>query len=106
MKKFLATSGMLTYMLLINAGITSAQDISTITVNDTVEQPRQSSVRHESGFDKKITTIANKLNLDPEELKRDAKKGKTIRQILKAHGVKTTEINRVLGNKRSKLKTV
>ena len=102
MKKFLATSSMLTYMLLVNAGITSAQDIGTITVNDTVEQPRQSNVRHEAGFDKKVTVIANKLNLDPEELKQDAKKGKTIKQILKSRGIPNDKIQQVLGNKRSK----
>ncbi|HVY35901.1 MAG TPA: hypothetical protein VG982_01320 [Candidatus Paceibacterota bacterium] len=101
MKKFIATSGMLSYILLVNAGVLNAQVLSDVTIPDTERVIPSHSIRHQNNFDEKLSRIALKLGLDPEELAQEASSGKTIQQILKDHGIKKGDIAAVLGNHRS-----
>lgn len=101
MKKILVTGGMLTYMVLFNAGITSAQILPDINASELQTPTTQQTIRRENNFEAKITSLALKLGIDPDDLADDIKSGKSTKEILKKHGITKSQLNRVLGGKRS-----
>lgn len=98
MKKILVTSGMLTYMLLVNAGLASAHYAPDVTEY----KHKYESVKHEKNREEKLARLALKLGLDPDELQKDINSKKTIKQILKSHGITKNQLQEVMGNKRFK----
>lgn len=102
MKKILVTGGMLTYMILFNAGITQAALLPDITTNELDRTSSSERMSHEKHFEAKIARLATKLNLDPDQLALDIKSGKSTKDILKKHGITKNQLREVMGKKRSR----
>lgn len=97
MKKILITGGMLTYMMMFNAGITSAALLPDITASELQTSTTQESIRHEKNFEAKIVRIATKLGIDPDLIARDIKSNKSTKDILQKYGITKRQLNSVLG---------
>lgn len=102
MKKILVTGGMLTYMVLFNAGITSAQNLPDINASDLQSRTSEQNIRREKQVESKITNLAIKLGVDPEILINDINSGKSTKDILKKHGISSKKLKNVLNKKRAR----
>lgn len=96
MKKILVTGGMLTYVMLFNAGMTSAQNLPDIYASDFQSQTSEQSMRKEDNLENKITEIALRLGMNPDELREDIKSNKPKKEILKKHGISDKKVKNVL----------
>lgn len=101
-KKLIATGSIVTTMLMVNAGIASAQYIPDIAATDTTVPPRQ-SFGHEKRFEDKLSFLALKAGLDPETLSSTDSRT-TIKQLLKDHGITDDELQQVFGNRHGRTK--
>jgi hypothetical protein len=96
-KKFIAAGGLVTSILLANPSLSSAQYLDTMDAESDVPVR---SYRHEKRFEDKLTLFAAKAGIDPDAVHADSRK--TVRQILKDHGVSNKDLHRIMGNKRVK----
>ncbi|MBP6904821.1 MAG: hypothetical protein KBB91_02070 [Candidatus Pacebacteria bacterium] len=103
MKKILATGGMLAYMVWFNAtgSVSAAGVLPEINVND-IEGPKyHQNARHEKNVEAKIARLADKFGLDADDLQKDLKSSKSIKEILKKHGITKNQFREVMGSKRA-----
>lgn len=91
MKKILATGGMLAYMLWFNSTGAVAATLPEIIATDLDHSPRYHT-RADKRVEKKLDRLAQKFGLDPEELSADLDSGKSIKQILKKHGITKNQL--------------
>lgn len=99
MKKILVTGGMLTYMLLVNAGVASVYAAPDLSDHDR-RSGHYESARHQKNMEAKLVRLANKLGLDPDLLQDDINSNKSIKEILKSHGITKQQLKEVMGNRR------
>ncbi len=91
---------MLTYMFLFNSGIASGHMLPEINATEIKGPGSHENARHEKNFESKIARLADKFGLDADELTADLESHKTIKQILKKHGITKNQLREVMGNKR------
>ncbi len=97
MKKILVAGGMLTYMLMVNAGFAaSSPDIAQY---EKIEST--ANVRHQKNMEMKLGRLADKLGIDPEELRGSSKK--TIKEMLKGRVTKR-QLNHIMGHRHSRIR--
>jgi hypothetical protein len=99
MKKILVTGGMLTYMVLFNAGISSAQMLPEVSATEIQASSSQESIGHENNFEAKITRLALRLNINPDDLIEDIASHKSTKEILKKHGITKSQLSSVFGKR-------
>lgn len=91
MKKILATGGMLAYMLWFNSTGAMAATLPEIIATDIDHGPKYHT-RAAKYAEKKLERLAQKFHLDPEELAADLDSGKSIKEILKKHGITKNQL--------------
>ncbi len=101
MKKILATGAMLAYITWFNSTGASAAAMPEILATDIQGPKHHQGVRHDKTRAEKVTRLAEKLGVDIEELYKDIKSDKTLKEILKDHHI-TKKQFRELTNKRAR----
>jgi microsomal dipeptidase-like Zn-dependent dipeptidase len=100
MKKIIATSGLLAYMLYFNSTGAVAAAMPEITPSDLQTTKYQhSSARHEKNFLSRMERLADKFGIDQVALARDIDSGMSSKQILKKYGISKNQLREIVGNR-------
>jgi|GEM_PF-3671595 len=99
MKKILATGAVLAYIAWFNSTGAVAATLPEIAVTDIQGPKHHQNARQKKGAEDKIIRLADKLGLDADELERDLTSQKSLKQILKKHGITKNQLRQVLGKR-------
>jgi tRNA nucleotidyltransferase/poly(A) polymerase len=100
MKKILATGAMLAYIAWFNSTGAVAATMPEISVNDIQGPKAHQGARREKSLEAKVARLAQKFDLDADELHKDLTSKKSIKDILKKHGITKHQLREVMGKTR------
>ncbi len=100
MKKILATGAMLAYITWFNSTGALAATMPEIAASEVQGPKHHQSMRHTKRAQDKLVRLAEKFDIDYAELERDLQSNKSIKEILKKHGITKAQFREVMGKRR------
>lgn len=100
MKKILATGAMLAYITWFNSTGALAATMPEIVASEVHGPKHHQNARHTKHAHDKLVRLAEKFGIDHNELEQDLQSTKSIKEILKKHGITNKQFREVMGKRR------
>ncbi|MFZ2522261.1 MAG: hypothetical protein WAX44_00235 [Minisyncoccia bacterium] len=99
-----ASGSLMAGMLLVGAGNVYAESLDALSLVNKTELSGM-HLMHKWDSVTRVSSIASRIGLDPEVLRKEIRSGKTMKQILQENGITPKDLGVALGsNKKSQMK--